>query len=162
MLFSLFPYASMILHVLVSFSSCFMPCLGLFSYVLMFGSTCSHAWYYVSGYALLRSTCLYACSMLLCLSPCQSHACMLGFAFSHAFMFISTCLNVYPHVYMRISMLICVDRCVYMLRSMFSTCHLCACVLHAMFMCLGLDLVCHAMCYCSPFVPFIAFFCVLA
>ena len=27
-----------------------------------------------------------------------------------------------------------------------------------MFMCLGLDLVCHAMCYCSPFVPFIAFF----
>ena len=27
---------------------------------------------------------------------------------------------------------------------------------------LGLDLVCHAMCYCSPFVPFIAFSCVLA
>ena len=36
--------------------------------------------------------------------------------------------------------------------------HLCACVLHAMFMCLGLDLVSHAMCYCSPFVPFISFF----
>ena len=51
-----------------------------------------------------------------------SHACMLGFAFSHAFMFISTCLDVYPHAYMRISMLICVDWCVYMLRSMFSTC----------------------------------------
>ena len=96
--------------------------------------------------------------MLLCLSPCQSHACMLGFAFSHAFMFISTCLNVYPHVYMRISMLICVDRCVYMLRSMFSTCHLCACVLHAMFMCLGLDLVCHAMCYFSHFIPFYRIF----
>ena len=29
-------------------------------------------------------------------------------------------------------------------------------------MCLGLDLFCHAMCYCSPFVPFIAFSCVLA
>ena len=65
---------------------------------------------------------MYACSMLLCLYPCQSHACMLGFAFSHAFMFISTCLDVYPHAYMHISMLICVDRCVYMLRSMFSTC----------------------------------------
>ena len=31
-----------------------------------------------------------------------------------------------------------------------------------MFMCMGLDLVCHAMCYCSPFVPFIPFSCVLA
>ena len=27
---------------------------------------------------------------------------------------------------------------------------------------LGLDLVCHAMCYCSLFIPFIAFSCVLA
>ena len=51
-----------------------------------------------------------------------SHACMLGFAFSHDFMFISTCLDVYPYAYMHISMLICVDRYVYMLRSMFSTC----------------------------------------
>ena len=49
---------------------------------------------------------------------------MLGFVFSHAFMFISTCLDVYPHAYMHISMLICVDQCVYMLRSMFSTCFL--------------------------------------
>ena len=32
-------------------------------------------------------------------------------------------------------------------------CHLsCARALHAMFVCLGLDLVCHDMCYCSPFV----------
>ena len=37
-----------------------------------------------------------------------------------------------------------------------------ACVLLAMFMCLGLGFVCHAMCYGSPFVPFIAFSCVLA
>ena len=29
-------------------------------------------------------------------------------------------------------------------------------------MCLGLDLVCHVMCYCSLFVPFITFSCVLA
>ena len=104
----------------------FMPCFPMlcssFCSMLMFGSTCSHAWYYVSNYALLRSTCLYACSMLLCLCPWLSHACMLGFAFSHAFMFISTCLDVYPHAYMCMSMLICVDWCVYMLRSMFSTC----------------------------------------
>ena len=35
-------------------------------------------------------------------------------------------------------------------------------MLHAMFMCLGLDLVCHAMCYCIPFVHFIVFSYVLA
>ena len=32
--------------------------------------TCSHTWYHVYGYALFRSTCLYACSMLLCLCLC--------------------------------------------------------------------------------------------
>ena len=55
-------------------------------------------------------------------------------------------------------MFTCLDRC-----SLHALCyHLCACVLHAMFMCLGLDLVCHAMCYCIPFVHFIVFSCVLA
>ena len=69
------------------FSTCFMPrflCLDLFSpcvvwldpHVSMlvymsiflfyiFYALCSHTWYHVYGYALLRSTCLYACSMLL-------------------------------------------------------------------------------------------------
>ena len=93
-----------------------------------------------------------------------SHACMLEFAFSHTFMFIFTCLDVYPHAYRRISMLICVDWCVSMLRSMFSICFMPSsmCLCAAMFMCLGLGLVCHVMCYCSPFVHFIAFSCVLA
>ena len=94
-----------------------------------------------------------------------SHACMLGFVFFRAFKLTSTCSDIHSHAYMHISMLICVDQCVYMLRSMFSTClchHLCACMLHAMFMCLDLDLVCHAMCYHSPFVLFIAFSPVLA
>ena len=36
------------------------------------------------------------------------------------------------------------------------------CMLLAMFMCIGLGFVCHAMCYCSHFVHFIAFSCVLA
>ena len=31
-----------------------------------------------------------------------------------------------------------------------------------MFMCLGLGFICHTMCYCSPFVPFIASSCILA
>ena len=51
-----------------------------------------------------------------------SHACMLGFLFFHAFILISTCLDVHSHAYMHISMHICVDRCVYMLASMFCTC----------------------------------------
>jgi len=84
-----------------------------------------------------------------------SHARMLGFVFFHAFMLTSTCLDVHSHAYMHIPMLICVDQCVYMLRSMFSTCFM------PSFMCLGLDLFCHAICYCSPFVPFITFSCVL-
>ena len=51
-------------------------------------------------------------------------------------------------------MFTCLDRC-----SLYALCHhLYACVLHAIFMCLDLDLDCHAMCYCSPFVPFITFF----
>ena len=65
-------------------------------------------------------------------------------------------------------MLICLDLCSHMsmcldLCSLYALCYLpCACVLHAMFVCLDLGYVCHAMCYCSPFVPFIVFSCVLA
>ena len=56
---------------------------------------------------------------------------MCSYAFCHVL-----CLD--PHPYM----LICLDLCVHM------------------FVCLGLDYVCHAMCYCSPFVAlsfFLAF-----
>ena len=109
------------------FPTCFML-YAMFSHayssfcsVLMFGSTCSNAWYHVYGYALLRSTCLYACSMLLC--PCLCLPMLVcSDLCSHAFMLTSTCLDVHLHAYMHISMLICVDRCVHMLRPMFSTC----------------------------------------
>ena len=106
------------------FPTCFML-YAMFSHayssfcsVLMFGSTCSNAWYHVYGYALLRSTCFYAPMPM----SMPSHACMLGFVFFHVFMLSSTCLDVHLHAYMHISMLICVDQCVYMLRLMFSTC----------------------------------------
>ena len=102
----------------------FMPCFPMlcssFCSMLMFGSTCSHAWYHVYGYALLRFTCLYACSMLPCLCLCLHMIVCLGLHSPMPFMFRSTCLDVYPHAYMCISMLIRVDRCVYMLRSTFS------------------------------------------
>ena len=66
------------------------------------------------------------------------------------------CLDL--HVYMHVSMLICLDRCFHMLVcsdlcSLHALCYFsCACVLHAMFVHLDLGYVCHAMCYCSPFV----------
>ena len=111
--------------------------------------------YDVVGYALLGSMCLFPWYMVRSMS---SHACMLGFVFFHAFMLAFTCLDVHLHAYMNISMLICVDQCAYMpmcsnLCSLHALCHLpYACVPHAMFMCLDLGYVCHAMCYCSPFV----------
>lgn len=69
---------------------------------------------------------------------------------------------------MHVSMPICLDSCFHM-----PTClNLCslhalyylprACVLLAMFVYLGLGYVCHAMCYCSPFVAFVSLSCVLA
>ena len=79
---------------------------------------------------------------------------------------VMSCLNL--HVYMHVSVPICLDLCFHMfvcsdLCSLHALYYLtCACVPHAMFMYLGLDLVCHVMCYCSPFVSFIAFSCVLA
>ena len=94
-----------------------------------------------------------------------SHDFMLGFAFSHAFMFRSTCLDVYPHAYVHISMLIRVDWCVYILRSTFSTCFMplsmCLCASHHVYVfkprpCLS----CHVLLH--PFCSFIAFSCVLA
>ena len=59
---------------------------------------------------------------------------------------------------MHVSMPICLDLCFHMpmrldLCSLHALCYLpCDCALHAMFVCLDLDYVCHAMCYCSPFV----------
>ena len=65
---------------------------------------------------------------------------------------------------MHVSMPICLDLCFDMLVcldlfSLHALCYLsCACALHAMFVCLDLSYVCHAMCYCSPFVALSFFF----
>ena len=113
----------------------------------MLRSTWAHTWYHVYGYALLRSTCLYACSMLLYLCLCLH---ML--VCSNLWSFMLLCLH--PHAYMLVSLLLC---------SLHVLCYFpCACVLYAMFVCLDLGYVCHAMCYCSPFVPFVTSSCVLA
>ena len=112
----------------------------------------------VTGPALLGSMCF------MCLFPCYmvrsmfSHAYILGFVFFHAFMLTSTCLDVHSHAYKHIFMRICLDLCFHMfvcldLRSLHALCHFPhVLVPHAMFVYLDLGYVCHAICYCSPFV----------
>ena len=69
---------------------------------------------------------------------------------------------------MRVSMPICLDLCFHMLVcldlcSLHVLCYLpCACALHAMFVHLDLGYVCHAMCYCSPFITLSFFLVFLA
>ena len=69
---------------------------------------------------------------------------------------------------MRVSMPICLDLCFHMLVcldlcSLHVLCYLpCAYALHAMFVHLDLGYVCHAMCYCSPFITLSFFLVFLA
>ena len=122
--------------MLICLILCLRPCLAqIYMFVCISMLLCLH-----------MLVCLDMCSsILLCLHP---HAQM--------YIYMPTCIS--SCLYVQIGVFTCLDRC-----SLHALCHhLCACMLHAMFMCLGLDLVCHGMCYCSPFVPFIAFSCVLA
>ena len=129
-------------------------------------------------YVDVRVTCPHACMMSLAM-PCL-HLCVYVFIYMlYGWILVFTCLYAWIHVLPRlcarlvhvdvyVSMPICLDLCFHMpicldRCSLHALCHhLCACVLHAMFMCLNLDLVCHVICYCSPFVHFIAFSYVLA
>ena len=140
----------------------FMRCFPLFcSSFLLYVDVrviCSHA-----SHALLGSMCF------MCLFPCYmvrsmfSHAYTLGFVFLHAFMLTSTCLDVHSRAYMHISMPKSLDLCLRLfvcldLFSLHDLCYLpCSCALHAMFVCVFLGYVCHAMCYCSPFVALSSF-----
>ena len=108
------------------------------------------------GYALLGSMCLFPCYMVRSLS---SHAYMLGSMFYHVYVLgIHMPICIFPCLNMQIGAFTCLDPC-----SLHVLCHhLCDCALHAMFVCLDLGYVCHAMCYCSPFVVLSFFSCVLA
>ena len=119
--------------------SAVMHCLNLY---LCMHVLCSYAYVYAF-------TCLYA---WICVLPCL-------YVYIYMLRCIFTCLHVHFHAYMcRSVCLHALERC-----SLHALCYLpCACALHDMFMCLDLDLVYHAMCYCSHFVPFIAFSYVLA
>ena len=91
------------------------------------------------------------------------------FTYLYAWIHVLPCLCArLVHVDVYVSMPTCLDLCFHMLMCL-DLCSLhalyylsCACVLHATFVCLDLGYVCHAMCYCSPFVAFVSLSCVLA
>ena len=127
------------------------PCFFLFLFYVDVMVTRLHACMMFLAMPCL-DLCVYACLQVYMVGSLSSHAYMLGFVFFHAFMLTSTCLDLCFH------MPTCLDLC-----SLHAICYFpCACALHAMFMCLDLGYACHAMCYCSPFVPFVSISCVLA
>ena len=142
-----FMLRSMFLYVHMFRSTCF-GFYVMFSYVLFpfllyvdVRVTCSHAWYHVYGYVLLKSTCLYAHSML------RVFTCL------YAWIHVLSCLYArFLHVYMYVPMPICLCLCFHMLMlldlcsihrldlcSIHVSCYFsCACALYAMFACLDL------------------------
>ena len=152
------------LHVYLSFlhASCFRPCFPMlcssFCSMLMLGL---HAHMFVWCCWL----CLAWIYVFLCIFPCYMVRSLSSHAFlKHGFMFF--------HVYvLGLYMLMCMLYA-YLSRSMFSHAWVLGSMLFICFilssmclctpchvLCLDLDYVCHAMCYCSPFV---SLSCVLA
>ena len=96
-------------------------------------------------------------------SPCfmlrstSVHVHMLGSMSYHVYVLsfhMFTCM--FPCLYDQIQVSTCSRAWIYALLAL---CHLpCACVLRTMFVCLDLGYVCHAMCYCSPFVTLSFFY----
>ena len=122
----------------------------------------------LSSRLMIRVICSHICMMLLA-TLCTNLCVYALFSMSHAQIYVRTCLyawiHILPclcakflHVYMYVSMPICLDLCSHMsmcldLCSLHALCYIpCICALHAMFVCLDLGYVCHAMCYCSPFI----------
>ena len=137
-----------------------------------------HALYFMPCFPIF---CAFFCSMLMLglhahmldimsmVMPCLDlHVCMhvlCSYAYVYAFTCLYAWVYVLPCLYVYIYMLRCISTCFHacMCRSvclhaldwcsLHALCYLpCAYVLHAMFICQDLGHVCHAMCYCSPFV----------
>ena len=146
----------------------FLTCLYVQIYMLQALCYVSYVLCLFLFYIDVRVTCSYACMMLLAmpfLDLCiyvfipMLYGQILVFTCLYAWIHVLPCLCArFLHVYMHVSMPICLDLCFHMpmcldLFSLHALCYIpCACVLHAMFVCLDLGYVCHAMCYCSPFV----------
>ena len=129
-----------------------MPCFSVFYALLcsrlMIRVTCSHVYLMSLATILPRSMCLCTFFHVSCLDL-HPYIYVLGFMFYHVYVlnfYMFTCMFLCLYAYIYISMPICL--CSLHALYFFP----CDCVLYAMFVCLGLDLVCHVLCYCSPFV----------
>ena len=156
---------------------CLFTCLFVFPTCSMLYAMFSYALFLFLLYVDIRVTCSHAYMILLAmpyldlcvcvyfhaiwLDPCLHMLICLDSCSSMFMCQASTCLCACFYAYMSRSMFympMCLDLC-----SLHALYYLsCAYALHAMSMCLDLGYVCHAMCYCSPFVPFITFSCILA
>ena len=143
------PHVSMFVHVLVAFSTylCFMPCQDP-SFLCV---VCLNLYAHMLDIMSMVTPCLdlHVCMHVLC-----------SYAYVYAFTCLYAWICVLPCFYAHIHMLTYLFPCLYVPNVL---CHLpYACALHAMFVCLDLGYVCHAMCYCRPFVHFVTSSCVLA
>ena len=148
------------------FPTCFML-YAIFSYVLFL--FCSMLMLGLHAHILdIMSMVMPCLDPHVCMHDLCSYAYVYAFICMHAWICVLPCLCAkFLHVYVYVSMPICLDLCFHMpicldLRSLHALCYLpWACALHAMFVCLDLGHVCHAMCYCNPFVT-VFLSCVLA
>ena len=67
---------------------------------------------------------------------------------------------IFPYLYVEIGVLTCLCARIHIPYMLYTIFHVLLCSM--LCLCLNLGYVCHAMCYCTSFVPFIAFSCVLA
>ena len=123
--------------------------------------TCSHA-----CTMLLAMPCLDLCVLCVCfhaiwLDPCLHMLICLDSCPSMSMCWVSTCLRAHFYAYMSKA----IFSHAYVIGSMFSTCFMlssmCLCASHLVYVlrpCAILALVCHAMCYFSPFIPFCRIF----
>ena len=132
-----------------------MPCFPLFC-----SSFCSMLMLGLHAHMLDKmSMVMYCLDLQVCMHILCSYAYIRVFTCLYAWIHVLPCLCAkFLYVYMHVSMPICLYLCFHMfvcldLCSLHVSCYFpCACVLYAMFACLDLGYVCHAMCYCSPFV----------
>ena len=147
-----------------------MPCFLCF--IPLFAFCCCQ------GYVLIcLISCLWLCFaqiyVFVCFFPffmlrsASVHAYMLGFMFFHVYVLsfhtlthalpclcldLCLCTQIYVFTCLCAQIYVFICLCVRFYALLALCCLPCACALHAIFVCLDLGYVCHAMCYCIPFV----------
>ena len=148
------PHVHMFRSTCLGFYAMFFYVLFLFLLYVDVRVTCLRAYMLDIMSMVMSCLFLYVCMHVLC-----SYAYIRVFTCWYAWIQVLPCLWAkFLYAYMHLSMPICLYLCFHMLMcldlcSLHALCYIpCACALHAIIVCLDLGYVCHAMCYCSPFV----------